>query len=1345
MSSTSSSELLESTPEPASSELLALLTSQPLDEATSERALTQILEIVHLRHGALLRYDSDSQSLSMVAQVGLSPQAVGAIRSIRRGVSGAWDMPLHAVQQRRVYIIDKPKENPFVPPLLPGADQGVLTNAAVLPLFAVGSVTGALLLVASGKRAVHETDILALREVSKALGSALRAPSRVANRAAGAPLSTAVRDDMIRDRAVLTARISELEALVDSLRRTAASGSADAERRLGELARERERYKSEAALHEITLRNLRSEHDLLRGQSAAEAERVGVLSIELTRAREELAIAVETGQRASERLERGDRSRMELEQRLAVLEAQLGEKSRYVETGETTRTELSTRLQANQRDLDALRESLRSREEVISDLRAERERLTTSLHKAASRYQTAEDAASQLRESSETTIAELQGQAEGLRVRAEAAERARDQLQAGLTGRTEVVQEIERETERYQAELARETERRRVAEQTASSVIHDAAALRAESERIQAEHQLAHAEAERARGEAEGLASELEALRASSSVEIEGLREAEADRARRSEELDAARAALASEAERLRHELEAHRAREVERQARDAERTEAEQRHSSEFSELRRRLESATESSRATVRERDALLARVATLEETTAKLLQEGESLRAERDQRDEQLQAERDAARTTQAELEGLRNESDGLRDAIHRLEDELAKARAAQTESLEHGRMIEQELSELRSEFERAQTRGSELTAELARRAKLEEELQSALAGARREIGEATRRREEDDGGRKELEARLREMEQALQGASADLAAQGREIDFSTVLRATLAKSENVRRAAEDSSARLEEALAVERRLVGQLRSDLDGERETTNQLAQRLDDVERRLADSEEAAAEANHRAAMLVAERDSAHETAQSLAADLGRRSAETNDLSTRLESLQQNLGGRERAIEEALERIGRLETEARTAAQEADLVRRQAAAARDERDQRIRELEVRLAENATHGEQLAAELAAAEATRNGLQASMRALEGERRQASEGTRGAEAKAAALEAAAGRAQAENERLAAELDALRQQAGGFEAKLRTLETESGRWRSLAESLQSTLETRDREMQALRAAPRAPAAPAPATPPKPAAPAPAAARRAATARAHAPAVSTSRTVVILDDPGSSANSLAALCSNSGFEPKTADTGTPLAEIPAFTAVNLLATTTGGFAALQRSRVDEMLGRSRLLLYANKPGSTKGVVFANVECLIRPVEEKDFVAAISALIGNGKRVTIIGEELDSVLALNAWATAKGCTVSSAGDVKQGGEILDIVKPELLVFDLSRLGGDAAALVVKAPRSSRLDAVPMLLVLPPAAQAASASFFLKRLTTLAEETPLDFAPALLRLAQPAKA
>lgn len=1310
------------------------LTASPLDEASATKVLTVVLEAIHLHHGALLRYDPASQGLDMLAEAGLAQQAVDAIRRIRRGASGVWDMPLHAVLQRRVYIIDRPKENPFVPTLLQGSDQGVLTNAALIPLFCAGSVTGALLLVGSGKRAIRETDVVALREAAKCVGAALRLPPKAGRgtpHLLTEPVSAPRHEESVRDRMMLTARITELESLVESLRRAAAS-SADTERRIADVTRDRDRYKSEAALSEIALKNVRAEHDLFRDQSASEAERGRKMALELARAREELAAAVESGQRSAEELEHANRSRAELERRVTDLERQLGENATAFRAGETARAELASRLAVVERETGELTRQLRAREEQIGELRGERERLTASLQKAAERHQAAEDATEQLRESSDVAQSELRAQVEALQARIEAAERERDQLSAGLAGRSEVIREIERETEKFRAELAREIERRRVAEQTASSVIHDAAALRAEAERVQAERQMAHADAERARSEAQQHGAELEKLRKSAQAEIERLRAEAVDLARRVEEAESARHALATDLERLRPDLEMHRKNEAELRSRAASQEQGERARQDELNQLRERLDKAMQSAETRARERDSLLARATTLQETTGNLLREGEILRADRERRDEELEALRAVVAGKTAEADRFHAEVERLRATVQRAEADAGGARAETLSAAERTQALDRKLTALRSELERAQSRGSELTAELARRAQLDERLEATSADLGRRLEESERRRLEDELQRKELHARLQQLEQALEGASADLAEKAHEVDFAAVLRGTLAKSESTRRTAEESAARLEAALETERQSVARLRAETDSERETAHELARRLDDLEQKLADAEESTTEANQRAALLASEHAAAQATTESLAADLGRRTAELAEASNRFEAAEREVRARERAVEQALERMQALEETARIAAQEIDALKRQAAASHDDKERRVHELELRVAETGARGERIAVDLKAAEEERERLREALRALENERRQTGESLHEAAAKTAALEAAALRGRSEAERLEAETDAQRQRADALENGLRSLEAQSARWRSLAEELQTTLEERDRDIRALQSASTRPAVAA-----KPRAPqAAAAAPKPSPPRAPAP---TSRTVVVLDEPGPAFDGLAAACGSGGFETRGLDNGASPKEPPAYTAVNLLANKNGGLEGLLRSRSDEVLAGSGLFIYAAKPGGAKGIVFGTLDCLIRPIEEQVFLAALSGLLGGGKRVTIIGEELDSVLKLNAWATAKGCSVSSAGDLKQGSEILDIVKPDLIVFDFSRLGTEGAGLVVKARRSTRLEALPLLIVLPAGGQTPTAGFFMKRMAALADETPLDFTPVRRRL------
>ncbi len=1352
-------------------ERLKQIAPGPIDPSNAPGVLGVVLEAIKFKHGALLRYDSETQSLTMLAHEGLAPPAIDAIRLVRRGVSGVWDMPLHAVLQRRVYIIDKPKENPFVPMLLNGADQNVLTNAAVLPLFAAGSVTGALLLVGSGKRAIHESDILALREPAKILGIGLRPAPKTGARLGPGPSATPapavatssepVRDDGARDRALLTAKVRELEAVVESLRRSADSGgtaSADLERKVADAARERDRYKSEASLHEIALRNLRSEYDLLRDQSSSEAERTRKLALDLARVREDLTAALDAGRRTNEELDRRDRLQNELGQRIGHLERQLGQASDQVRSLETHRQDLDARLSAASRDGEGLRGNLRSREDLVTELRGERERLTASLQTAASRYQAAEDSIAQIRESSELRQSELQADIEELRSRAEAAERERDQLSAGLAGRSEILREIERETEQYKLELARESERRRVAEETSSSVIHDAATLREEVERAQAELQLERADADRARSEAHTLTTTLEALRRGARAELAELRGETTVLTQRLDAAEAARGELADELKRVRPELDSLRSNQSALHGEATSRGEAARQLERDKVDLAKRLEEATDSSRTLGRERDALAARVATLEETTRNLLREGNVHREQRANQEQELQTLRGQLDARGGELDGLRRELVEQRTASERASAELATLHDRARDGATRASTLDHELASLREELRNAQSRGSELTAELARRARTSDELQAALTEARQHHLQAESARRTLEAERGELLGRVSQTEQALAGASADLADKKREVDFAGVLRATLTKSETARRAAEDAAQRLQDELEAERRSAELLRAQSDSERENAGELAARLEEIERRLAETEQAGDEAHARAAELTEARAVAQDTADSLTAELGRRAAELNAAQARLEASQRAVADREAAIEAGRSRGSELEERLRSVSQELEVARRQSTLTQDERARQVHELELRFDEVARRAERLAADIKVVEAERERLRQTVQDFDLERVQAIEQQREAAARTAAFEASAKRTGSEAERLAAEVASATDRLAALEADVRQRENESARWQGVAEKLQSNLEERDREITALRAMPKAAPGAPPATerlaPKGPAArvgdapsgPLPLKSAITPTAKPSGPARTVpaepeKRTVLVVDDPGKTLDAFLQTCQGGGYEAQGLANGAAPAEAPGYLAINLLSGK-GGLDALVKSRRDEMLSGSRLMLYASKPGSGKGVIFPNVECLIRPFEEAQFAQALTTILGNGKRVTIIGEELDSVLRLNAWATAKGCSVSSAGDPKQGTEILDIVKPDLIVFDFSRLTGEGATLIVKARRTQRLEALPILLVLPAGGQTPSAQFFMKRLLALAEETPLDLAQISRRLGPP---
>ncbi len=1334
------------------------------DEGAAAVALGAVLEAVRLRHGALFVYDSDRQSLSLLAQQGLSASAQAAVRLVRRGMSGVWDMPLHSLLQRRVYIIDRPKENPFVPVLLEGNDQNLLSNLAFIPLYSAGKASGVLLLVGSGARTIREPDILALREHAKILGATLSRPDKALARAqetprpATAPETTAVdkgevpTSALVRDRAALAARVAELEALVDSLWEPGDSGAAaETERRLADLTRERDQLKGDLASREFELLNLKADHEFHRQRGTDETERARKLALELAQAREQIAGLLDRAQLASDEKNRADRLRGEIEGRLRDTERRFAEFTESGSASESERAGLALRIAQMESETAEHQEVLAAREQQVQELRAERERVTASLQATASRAQESQTALARLREDTAQTIGSLQTRIESLETRLRETEREGDQLRAASAGHEAVTQEIERETESIRAELAREVERRRAAEETYSSVIRDASELHAELERIKNERLVGEAETQKLRAETERLTQEIGRLQVE---HTESARNTEKETAVSRNQLaksERERKALESETKRLQDDLAAALSREEGLRGQKNAQEEETRKLRVEVSNLHESHDHTTESLRSASRERDAMAAKVAALEERISTTLREGKSAAAEHHRLEEEMSRLRTAAEDHAGEMVRLRADLETARTAAAVALKELESKEATAHQEILRRQDLERQLSELRIELERSQTRGSELTAETESRRHLEEELRAAAAAARSELDEQQERLRGETEERAALAARLAEMEEVLRGAAHDLPAHAHDLDGAATLRATLERSEAGRRAAEESAIRLESALEAERSARETARAEADDQRRAASELAIQVEESARRLQETEAALVAAGHRAESLSAEHAATAEMTQSLASDLGRRTAEIGELKDRLQSVERELGGSRKVGEEAQVRIRTLDEAARTTALEIAALRRQGELAEEDKRKLAQEFEIRLAGAKAREERLGEQLAAVNEERQHLLGSAHSFDAERQEITEALRQALARGSEVEVELSHGRAEVDKLTSDLDSLRRKAEAFEDDLRAAKTESARWQALNEKLQATVEERDREILALREAPPRPAkeptgppkaasgdrgAVRTAQPPASAGPPPAPKRPPAVS---AKATGEGRTILIFDGSGPSRDSLSRLCREAGVQAQTVENGAPAAVTPQLVIVNLLSTSPVGLEALYRSRTDDQLRDCPVVIYAAQPGSAKGLLIANIDCLFRPLEEERFKTALAAMIQGGKRVTIIGEDFEGVLRLNGWATSAGCSVSSAGDPKQGSDLLDIVKPDLIVLDLPRLSGEGAALIVKVRRSQRLHGLPLLLLLPPNGTSPTAGLFLKRLATLAEEAPLDLSPLVEQL------
>src|SRR5204863_218812 len=93
-----------------------------------EPALAAVLEASHASAGALCLFDQRNELLRLAAEVGLSDEGCKRLRQVRRGGMAGWDMPLHSLLNRRVYLIESAAKNRYVPPLVEAA--GSLTAAA---------------------------------------------------------------------------------------------------------------------------------------------------------------------------------------------------------------------------------------------------------------------------------------------------------------------------------------------------------------------------------------------------------------------------------------------------------------------------------------------------------------------------------------------------------------------------------------------------------------------------------------------------------------------------------------------------------------------------------------------------------------------------------------------------------------------------------------------------------------------------------------------------------------------------------------------------------------------------------------------------------------------------------------------------------------------------------------------------------------------------------------------------------------------------------------------------------------------------------------------------------------
>src|SRR5438046_3096277 len=148
-----------------------------------EPALAAVLEASHAGAGALCLFDQRHELLRLAAEVGISDEGCKRLRQMRRGSMAGWDMPLHSLLNRRVYLIESAAKNRYVPPLVEAAAS--VTTVACVPLYAGATPVASIVLVAVAPHRITEQQIGPLSEPLRELARMIEAARRRARGRAG--------------------------------------------------------------------------------------------------------------------------------------------------------------------------------------------------------------------------------------------------------------------------------------------------------------------------------------------------------------------------------------------------------------------------------------------------------------------------------------------------------------------------------------------------------------------------------------------------------------------------------------------------------------------------------------------------------------------------------------------------------------------------------------------------------------------------------------------------------------------------------------------------------------------------------------------------------------------------------------------------------------------------------------------------------------------------------------------------------------------------------------------------------------------------------------------------------
>jgi len=665
---------------------------------------------------------------------------------------------------------------------------------------------------------------------------------------------------------------------------------------------------------------------------------------------------------------------------------------------------------------------------------------------------------------------------------------------------------------------------------------------------------------------------------------------------------------------------------------------------------------------------------------------------LRAEREQLRGEVAARAAERAVLAAELAARSGETDRLRAAL-----ELAAADRAR---------LAADFEQARRDGERAETLVAALGAAERERARLAASLETAAAeraqGARAEAAlEAARAAAE-----RAAASAIAELAGARRAAAANEAtAAARAAEWAGEVERLRTRAEETEQALTRVRAQLHEQEQAHAELVGELRAATAREQRLREELEaasgrerlhgeEAVHEARERARTAEEALAAATAEVETLRETHASARAITLALEDEAGRANAEIARLvaAGRAASAEQGrleiaLGeGRARELA-ATARLGDLTREVERLRDELG----RATGAGRERDAEMATLAARLESLAAERDRLRESLSATEAERDRLAANMAAGSAADARLREGLAREREERAQLTSALGAAQAALSELRASLTRRDAEVREQAAELERLRAERDRLAAVREA----------------APPPPPAAPPPArepvrvvtvTPPAPTRPR---VREVETGR---------RPVVVLDVEGGWSEQAAGGHHVEVMAPAD-DLAEQLSELsPARIVVNLLAP--GALGALAAARAAGCGARFWGCL-AN-PGADRALMLGMVEATGSPLDPDDVAETLERYAVRGTRVVTAGADVDALMSLRQALARKGLSVSMAWDAKQAADLLQVVRPEVVVVDLALPRRDGYGIVA---RLAALDPPPSAILVPgpddaPAAFAA---------------------------------